>query len=126
MVISEIRSLYRDENDLLRTVTKRIYEDWDAEVEPWCLKKIEFVYEAPEFSVPSDTPAVAVEQRHGWLVPPAWEFVSEVWAYTRKTVEETVYDHENDDEIRILRESYNCLNARRIWASTPQISDSRG
>ena len=30
MVISEIRSLYRDENDLFRTVIKRIYEEWDA------------------------------------------------------------------------------------------------
>ena len=30
MVVSEIRSLYRDENDLLRTVIKRIYEEWDA------------------------------------------------------------------------------------------------
>ena len=63
--VSEIRSLYRDENDLLRTVLKRIYEEWDAEREQWCLKKIEFVYEDPEFPVPSDTPTVAVEQRHG-------------------------------------------------------------
>ena len=30
MVVSEIRSLYRDENDLFRTVTKRIYEEWNA------------------------------------------------------------------------------------------------
>ena len=29
--------------------------------------------------MPLDTPAVAVEQRHGWLIPPAWEFISEVW-----------------------------------------------
>ena len=27
MVISEIQSLYRDENDLFRTVIKRIYEE---------------------------------------------------------------------------------------------------
>ena len=33
MVVSEIRSLYRDENDLFRTVIKRIYEEWDAERE---------------------------------------------------------------------------------------------
>ena len=33
MVVSEIRSLYRDENDLLRTVIKRIWEEWDAEWE---------------------------------------------------------------------------------------------
>ena len=59
-VVSEIRSLYRDNNDLLRTVTKRIYEDWDAEQEQWHLKQIEFVYEDPEFPVPSENPAVAV------------------------------------------------------------------
>ena len=83
-------------------VPKRIYEDWDANREQWHLKRIEFVYEDPEFSVPSDTPAVAVEQRHGWLVPPAWEFISEVWEYERRSpVEETVYDHES--EVEILR-----------------------
>ena len=80
-----------------QTVTKRIYEDWDAEQEQWHLKRIEFIYEDPEFSVPSDNPAVAVERRHRWLVPPAWEFVSEVWAYERRSpVEETVYDHESE------------------------------
>ena len=101
-VVSEIRSLYRDANDLLRTVLKRIYEGWDADREEWCLKKIEFVYEDPEFPVPSDTPAVSVEQRHGWLVPPAWEFVSEVWEYTRKPVSEVVYEHEG--EVTVIRE----------------------
>ena len=101
MVVSEIRSLYRDDNDLLRTVTKRIYEAWDAEQVQWELKKIEFVYEEPEFRVPSDNPAVAVEQRHGWLVPPAWEFISEVWAYERKPVSEVEYNHES--EVGILR-----------------------
>ena len=30
MVISEIRSLYQDENDLLRIVVKRIYEEWNV------------------------------------------------------------------------------------------------
>ena len=73
---NEIRSLYRDESDLFRTVLKRIYEEWNAELEQWHLKRIEFIYEDPEFPVPSDNPAVAVEQRHGWLIPPAWEFVS--------------------------------------------------
>ena len=33
MVVSEIQSLYRDENDLLRTVTKRIYEQWNAQLQ---------------------------------------------------------------------------------------------
>ena len=101
-VVSEIRSLYRDANDLLRTVFKRIYEEWDADQEQWCLKQIEFVYEAPEFRVPSETPAVAVEQRHGWLVPPDWEFVSEVWEYTRKPVSEVAYEHEG--EVPVIRE----------------------
>ena len=54
MVISEIRSLYQDENDLLRTVTKRIYEQWDAELEQWHLKKVEYIFADPEFPVPSD------------------------------------------------------------------------
>ena len=76
MVVSEIRSLYRDENDLFRTVIKQIWEDWNAEREQWCLKRIEFILEDPELLVPSDNPAVAVEQRHGWLIPPAREFVS--------------------------------------------------
>ena len=49
MVVSEIRSLYRDEDDLFRTVIKRIYEEWDANQEHWHLKKIEFIYEDPEF-----------------------------------------------------------------------------
>ena len=100
-VVSEIRSLYRDDNDLLRTVLKRIYEEWDAEQAQWHLKRIEFVYEDPEFAVPSDNPAVAVEQRHGWLVPPEWEFQSEVWEYERKPVSEVVYDHEG--EVTIIR-----------------------
>ena len=94
-VISEIRSLYRDEDDLFRTVLKRIYEEWDAEQGQWHLKKIEFIYEDPEFSVPSENPAVAVDQRHGWLVPPEWEFISEVWEYERKAVSEVEYDHES-------------------------------
>lgn len=100
--MSEIRSLYRDENDLLRTITKWIYESWDADREQWHLKKIAFVYENPEFPVPSDTPAVAVEQRHGWLVPPAWEFVSEVWVSERQRVREDVYDHADADAFLMI------------------------
>ena len=100
-VVSEIRSLYRDENDLFRTVIKRIYEEWDAEREQWNLKRIEFIFEDPELPLPSDNPAIAVEQRHGWLIPPEWEFISEVWEYERKRVQEDVYDHES--EVGILR-----------------------
>ena len=33
MVINEIRSLYQDENDLLRTVIKRIWEEWGSRAE---------------------------------------------------------------------------------------------
>jgi hypothetical protein len=39
MVISEIRALYNDENDLLRTVIKRIYEEWDPERKQWHLSR---------------------------------------------------------------------------------------
>ena len=99
MVVSEIRSLYRDENDLFQTVTKRIWEEWDAEREQWHLRRIEFIYEDPELPVRSDNPAVAVEQRHGWLIPPAWEFISEIWEDERKPVPETVYDHEGEVDI---------------------------
>ena len=95
MVVSEIQSLYRDENDLLRTVLKRIYEEKDADREQWHFKRIEFIYEDPEFPVRSDNPAVAVEQRHGWLVPPDWEC-------ERKPVRETVYVHEG--EVTMIRE----------------------
>ena len=35
MVVSEIRSLYRDENDLFRTVIKRIWEEWEFISEVW-------------------------------------------------------------------------------------------
>ena len=93
MVVSEIRSLYRDENDLFRTVTKRIWEAWDAQLQQWDLRRIEFIFEDPELPLPSDNPVIAVEQRHGWLIPPEWEFISEIWEYERKfPVSETVYD----------------------------------
>ena len=101
MVISPVQSLYRDENDLFRTVTKRIWEEWDAERKQWNLRRIEFIFEDPELSVRSDNPVVAVEQRHGWLIPPEWEFISEVWAYERKRVPEVEYEHEG--EVNIIR-----------------------
>ena len=47
MVVSEIRSLYSDENDLLRTVIKWIWEKWNEWLQQWDLIKIEFIYEAP-------------------------------------------------------------------------------
>lgn len=48
--------------------------------------------------MPSENPA----QRGGWLVPPAWEFISEVWECERKPVRETVYVHEG--EVTMIRE----------------------
>ena len=99
MVISEIQSLYRDDNDLLRTVIKRIYEQWDPQLKQWDLKKIEFLFQDPDLPLRSDNPAATVEARHGWIVPPAWEFISEVWEYQRKPIE-TVYDH--DTEVTLL------------------------
>ena len=63
MVVSEIRAQYIDENDLFRTVLKRIYEEWDAEQQRWQLQKIEFVFCEPAYPVPSDTLPLAVETR---------------------------------------------------------------
>ena len=102
MVVSEIRSLYRDENDLYRTVLKRIYEAWDEDRGHWSLKKIEFIFCEPEYPVPSDDIRVAVEPQNGWLIPPAWEFQSEVWAYERKPANKIAYDH--DSEVMVIRE----------------------
>ena len=51
MVVSEMRSLYRDENDLFRTVIKRIYEQWNAQLQQWDLRRIEFIFEDPELPV---------------------------------------------------------------------------
>ena len=42
--MSEIKSLYRDENDLHHTVINRISEEWDGALEQWHLKKIEFIF----------------------------------------------------------------------------------
>ena len=88
MVMSEIRAQYVDENDLFRTVLKRIYEDWNAEQQRWQLKKIEFVFCEPEYPVPSENAPLAVEAKHGWLIPPDWKFDTEVWVCTRKYVGE--------------------------------------
>ena len=103
MVISEIRSLYRDENDRSRTVIKRIYEDWDPNSEQWHLKKVEYIFD--ESPVPSDTIEISVEHRHDWLIPPEWEFLTETWEYTRQDVNGKrrghAYDH--NSEVGILR-----------------------
>ena len=70
MVVSEIRSLYRDENDLFRTVLKRIYEEFDAEQEQWHLKRIEFIFEDPELPLPSDN-SCRSSRTAAWVVDPA-------------------------------------------------------
>ena len=101
MVVSQIRSLYRNENDLLRMVTKRIYEQWNAELEQWHLKKVEYIFADLELSIPSDAVELSVETRHGWLIPPEWEFISEEWVCTRKPAVEGerrghAYEHEGE------------------------------
>ena len=101
MVISQIRSLYRDENDLLRTVIKRIYEEWDSDQEHWNLKKVAFIFCDPDLPLPSERRGISAEYRHGWIIPPAWEFVSEVYEYERKPESEITYNHES--EVGIIR-----------------------
>ena len=93
MVITQIRSLYRDENDLLRTVIKRVYKAWDPALAQWHLNKIEFLFPDDDLPVHTDSPEAAVEHQHGWVVPPAWEFVSEVREYERKPACQIKYDH---------------------------------
>ena len=101
MVISQIRSLYRDANDLLRTVIKRVYEEWDPASERWRLKKIEFLFPDDNLPLHTDSPEASVEHQHGWIVPPEWKFVSEVREYERKPERDVRCDHEN--EIGIIR-----------------------
>ena len=101
MVVSQIRSLYRDANDLLRTVIKRVYEAWNPALAQWQLKKIEFLFPDADLPFPADRPEASVEHQHGWIVPPAWEFVSEVREYERKPESEVQYDHEG--EVGIMR-----------------------
>ena len=97
MVVSEIRAQYIDENDLFRTVIKRIYEVWDADTHQWTLKKIEFDFVASEYpGATSEVLTLPVEMQHGWVIPPAWTFSSEVWQYSRKPITEPAYDHTGD------------------------------
>lgn len=102
MFVSEIRAQYVDENDLFRTVIKRIYEAYDADREQWHLKRIEYIFADPEYPVPSDHVDVAVETRHGWVIPPDWKFDTQVWVYTRKPIDEVTYDH--DSEVMVIKE----------------------
>lgn len=102
MVVSEIRAQYVDENDLFRTVIKRMYEVRDAVQNRWQLKRIEYIFADPEYPVPSDDLEVAVETRHGWVIPPSWKFSTEVWIHTRQPIDEVQYDH--DTEVLVIRE----------------------
>ena len=65
-------------------------------------QEVEIIYEDGE-------PAQPLEYRHGWIIPPEWEFISEVTEYERKPVPETVYDYESevdllDGELPIIKE----------------------
>ena len=101
MVVSQIRALYRDANDLLRTVIKRVYEEWNPALEQWKLKKIEFLFPDDNLPLHTDRPEAAVEHQHGWIVPPTWEFVSEVREFERTPESDVRYDHES--EVGIIR-----------------------
>ena len=65
MVVSQIRSLYRDANDLLRTVIKRVYETWNPAWEQWHLQKIKFLFPDNDLPLHTDRPEAAVEHQHG-------------------------------------------------------------
>ena len=51
------------------------------------------------------TPEISVEHRHGWLIPPEWEFITEAWEYTRQPIdgERRGYTYDHDSEVRIIR-----------------------
>ena len=107
MVVGQILFLYRDENDLLRTVTKRIYEEWNSELKQWRFKKIEYIFADPEFPEVSDNIEVAVETQHGWLIPPEWKFIAEEWVYTRKPAvnsERRGHTYNHEGEVGIIKE----------------------
>ena len=105
MVLSEIRAQYSDENDLLRSVIKRIWETWDAEQKSWKLIKVEYLFDDSELPVFSYTIEISVEHRHGWLIPPEWEFITEAWAYTRQPVdgERRGHTYDHDSEVEVIR-----------------------
>ena len=93
MVVSEIRSLYRDAESLLfHTVIKRIWEQLVGD--RWVGRKVEIIYGDGE-------PVQPIEYRDGWIIPPGWEFMSQKWTYKRKPMQETVYDH--NSEVGVLR-----------------------
>ena len=95
--VSEIRSLYRDENDLFRTVIKRIYEEFDAEREQWDLRRIEFIYRG------SGAPGALRQSRGGcrtaaWVAYPAGVgiYIARFGSTSGSRCRKTVYDHESE------------------------------
>ena len=98
LFVSEIRAQYLDEDDHFRGVTKRIWEAYDPEVRQWHLKRVEYIFEEPDYPVSSGPLNVAVEARHGWLIPPEWEFDMEVWVYTRQPADRPPEGHTYDPD----------------------------
>ena len=85
----------------MRILIKRVYEQWNAPLGQWRLKKIEFLFPDDDLPVHTDSPGAAVEHQHGWVVPPTWEFISEVREFERKPESDIRYDHKS--EIGIIR-----------------------
>ena len=67
----------RDENRELQTDIKRIWEVWDLDDGLSQVDRAEIFYR-DNYAKPSHP----LEYRYGWIIPPEWELVSEVWEYT--------------------------------------------
>ena len=98
LFVSEIRAQFIDENDCFQCVTKRIWEAYDPELKQWQLKRVEYIFEEPDYPVSSEPLNIAVESRHGWLIPPEWEFDMEVWVYTRQPADRPPEGHTYDPD----------------------------
>ena len=85
----------------MRSLIKRVYAQWNAPLGQWRLKKIEFLFPDADLPVHTDSPEASVEHQHGWVVPPVWEFLSEVREYERRPEGEIAYDQES--HVRIIR-----------------------
>ena len=80
---------------------KRVYEQWNAPLGQWKLKKIKFLFPDDDLPLHTDRPEAAVEHQHGGIVPPTREFVSEVQEYERRPACQIRYDHAG--EVGIIR-----------------------
>ena len=74
----------------------RVYEEWDAPVGRWRLKKIEFLFPDDDLPGHTDSPEASVGHQHGWIVPPVWEFISEVREFERKPESKIRYARESE------------------------------